>query len=74
MACIVPGCKSNYKSQDEFTTSFNFPKDQELREKWYRAIPRSRADYENNKQLKVSLLLSHSIIPSHCSIFTHLSS
>ena len=57
MACLVPGCKSNYKGQVEFTTAFNFPKDQDLREKWIRAIPRPKADYENNKQLKVSYKL-----------------
>ena len=63
MACLVPGCKSNYKGQSEFSTVFNFLKDQDPREKWFRAIPPPRADYENNKQLKVS---SNSFVYHNC--------
>ena len=55
MACVVPGCKSNYKSQAESTSSFHFPKDLMLLEEWFRAIPRPRKDYEANKQMRVSL-------------------
>ncbi|KAI6650544.1 Protein kinase C-binding protein 1-like isoform X3 [Oopsacas minuta] len=55
MTCSVPGCKSNYRSQHKFTTTFNFPKVREIREKWFRAIPRPRSDYEDNKQLKVCI-------------------
>ncbi|CAH1961807.1 unnamed protein product [Acanthoscelides obtectus] len=41
--CCVPGCKGNYdttlKAEDPVST-FSFPKEQELLEKWIRAIPR----------------------------------
>lgn len=42
--CSVPGCKSNYDSECRITkttiTTFSFPKDDTLRNKWLRAIPR----------------------------------
>ena len=42
--CAVPGCKTNYtsttKTDGPKTTTFSFPKDDELKEKWLRAIPR----------------------------------
>ena len=55
--CIVPGCKSNYHTQSEFTSVFSFPNDVTMREKWFRAIPRPREDYETNKHLKVILFI-----------------
>ena len=58
MSCVVPGCKSNYKSQEESTSVFHFPRDQKLFEEWFRATPRVRKDYEANKQLRVSLCIS----------------
>ena len=65
MACLVPGCKSNYKWQAEFTTAFYFPKDHDLPEKSFRAIPPTRAHYDNNKQLEVS---SNSFVYHNCQI------
>ena len=53
MTCVVPGCKSNYHSESGFTSVFSFPIDEDIREKWFRAIPRSREDYEMHKQLKL---------------------
>ena len=53
MTCLVPGCKSNYSDKDEYISVFSFPTDVETREKWFRAIPRPREDYEMNKRLKV---------------------
>ena len=59
--CIVPGCNSNYHNQIKFTSIFSFPNDIVLREKWFRAIPRPREDYEMNKHLKVNFLLLHNL-------------
>ena len=53
MSCLVPGCRSNYLGEDTSTSIFNFPKDERLREQWFRAIPRPRKDYEDNKHMKV---------------------
>ena len=53
-SCLVPGCKSNYHGQDEFTSVFSFPTGTIMREKWFRAIPRPREDYEMDKHLKLS--------------------
>ncbi|KAK4884968.1 hypothetical protein RN001_001239 [Aquatica leii] len=42
--CCVPGCKSNYDSTSrenlQCVTTFSFPKNEEIRSKWLRAIPR----------------------------------
>ena len=57
MSCIVPGCSSNYRGEEHFTKVFSFPKDDEVREKWFRAIPRPREDYKNNKNLKASTFI-----------------
>ena len=45
MACLIPGCKSNYSEKDEYTPVFSFPADNETREKCFLAIPRPREDY-----------------------------
>ncbi|KAG8175061.1 hypothetical protein JTE90_019203 [Oedothorax gibbosus] len=37
--CAVPGCKSNYKNS-AYTNVFYFPKDEEAKRKWIRAIHR----------------------------------
>lgn len=42
-SCVVPGCKSNYKTQiktEGCVSIFKFPKDPNLRNAWIRAIPR----------------------------------
>ena len=57
MSCIVPGCSSNYRGEEHFTKVFSFPKDYEVREKWFRAIPRPREDYQDNKNIKVSIII-----------------
>lgn len=44
--CCVPGCKSNYESirkqnlEENYVTTFSFPKDPNRRDEWIRAIPR----------------------------------
>ena len=55
MYCVAPECTSNDKSQEHRTPSFAFPSDEEIREKWFRAIPRRREDYEGNIRLWVCL-------------------
>ena len=62
MSCVVPGCKSNYKSQDESISAFHFPKDLKLLEEWFKAIPGSRKDYEANKQLRARCYNFHLLI------------
>ena len=57
MSCIVHGCSSNYRGEEHFTKVFSFPKDYEVREKWFRAIPRPREDYQDNKNIKVSIII-----------------
>ena len=37
-SCCVPGCKSNYSSAD--VSGFRFPKDEQRRAQWIRAIHR----------------------------------
>lgn len=37
--CCVPRCRGNYKNGSKVRI-FRFPKDEELRQKWIRAIPR----------------------------------
>lgn len=44
--CCVPGCKSNYSSQ-EYVSVFTFPSDPDLKEKWIQQI--GRKDYVVNK-------------------------
>ena len=53
MTCPVPGCKSKYGTQGDYVLTFSCPIDEETRQKWFRAIPRRREDYEMNKRLKV---------------------
>lgn len=39
-SCCVVFCTSGYKSNQEKVSSFLFPKDEALKEKWLKAIPR----------------------------------
>lgn len=39
--CCVVYCKSGYRSNPEKVSCFLFPKDEELKSKWIKAIPRS---------------------------------
>lgn len=42
--CVAPGCTSNYQSalrNEGYVQVFGFPKDEERRREWVRAIPRS---------------------------------
>ena len=55
MSCVASGCTSNYKSQVHRTPSFAFPSDEEIREKWFRATPRRREDYEGNVRFRECL-------------------
>ena len=59
MACLVPGCKSNYCDKVEYIPVFSFPADNETREKWFRAIPRRREDYEMNTRLRVCWIIHY---------------
>ena len=38
--CVVPGCKSNYDSNSVKVSSFAFPKDLQLKQKWINAMHR----------------------------------
>ena len=42
--------------------TFSFPTDVETREKWFRAIPRPKGDYEENKRFLVSCYRNLSVI------------
>lgn len=42
-SCCVPGCKSNY-GNSSYTSTFRFPKDKTLREKWINSIHRKNFD------------------------------
>lgn len=42
--CVAPGCKSNYDSTFEVISTFSFPKEKNLRQKWINAI--HRADWQ----------------------------
>ena len=37
--CCVPGCRTNYEDESKFSV-FTFPKDDDLKRKWLRQIPR----------------------------------
>ena len=54
MTCVLPGCNSNYKSQEHRSPTFSFPNDKEMCERWFRTIPRAKEDYERNAKLLVS--------------------
>ncbi|KAG8178455.1 hypothetical protein JTE90_026554 [Oedothorax gibbosus] len=41
--CCVPCCRSNYKTETTLTSTFGFPKDEELKKKWISSI--NRKDY-----------------------------
>ena len=56
MCCVVPGCSLNYRGEHS-TIVFNFPKDVDPREKWFRAIPRPRQDYQKNHCIKFSFAI-----------------
>ncbi|KAG8174152.1 hypothetical protein JTE90_011984 [Oedothorax gibbosus] len=38
--CCVPCCRSNYKTETTLTTTFGFPKNEELKKKWISSINR----------------------------------
>ncbi|KAL4107529.1 hypothetical protein QTP88_017865 [Uroleucon formosanum] len=38
--CYVVGCQTGYKSNDEKVSTFSFPKNEEMQNKWIKAIPR----------------------------------
>ncbi|KAL4152736.1 hypothetical protein QTP88_000569 [Uroleucon formosanum] len=38
--CCVVGCQTGYKSNDEKVLTFSFPKNEEIQNKWIKAIPR----------------------------------
>ena len=69
MSCVVPGCKFNYTSQNESTSAFHFPRDPNLLEEWFRAIPRPRKDNGTNKQMRLSFYNFHLFV----AIFTLVS-
>lgn len=49
--CCVVGCSSGYKSNPEKVSQFSAPKDEILRQKWQKAIPRK--DYTVNDKTHV---------------------
>lgn len=56
--CCVPSCKSNYKSTLPQTVStFSFPKETEMKNKWLNAIPRK--DWQPSKYACVCALHFH---------------
>lgn len=50
--CCVTGCKGNYDSTNEKVSVFKFPSNEELSEKWMKAIPRK--DFKATKSSRVS--------------------
>ena len=56
MSCVPTGYTSKNKSQEHRTPSFAFPIDEEIREKWFRAIPRPREHYEGNVRIRVCII------------------
>lgn len=46
--CCVVGCQTGYKSNTEKMSTFSFPKDEELKNKWIKAIPRQHFKISNN--------------------------
>lgn len=50
--CCVPGCNSNYLSERKnnstsaIISTFSFPKDEDLRQKWSRKIPRDTDNWQ----------------------------
>lgn len=44
LKCCVPNCTSNYKTSNEKNSVYKFPKDEEEKEIWRKAIPRSNLE------------------------------
>ncbi|KAI6649471.1 hypothetical protein LOD99_11836 [Oopsacas minuta] len=64
----------NICDKDEYIPVLSFPTDNEIREKWFRAIPQPREDYEMNKRLRVGcelviILLINTILNSYHILF-----
>ena len=50
--CVAPACTSGYASnRDEKKSVFTFPKDNEMRQKWIRAVPRANWDVSGNSAI-----------------------
>ena len=44
LKCCAPNCSSNYKTSNEKVSVYKFPKDEEEKEVWRKAIPRSNLE------------------------------
>lgn len=49
--CVVPGCKSNYASTSEAISTFSFPKDHQIKQKWINAIHRANWQPTNSSSV-----------------------
>ncbi|VEN47666.1 unnamed protein product [Callosobruchus maculatus] len=69
--CVVPGCTSNYASNKEgYITVFKFPRDEHLKQKWVKSIPRKDCDVytvkDNNLKTvpRISPILKDNVEPT----------
>ena len=54
-SCCAPACKGSFTEESKVSV-FSFPKDEDLKTKWIRAIPRSNLNV--NKNTRVSYLIN----------------
>lgn len=55
LKCCVPNCKGNY-DKDRKVHVFKFPKDEVMRNKWLRAIPRQNYTVSNYSVVSTNIL------------------
>lgn len=59
--CSVPYCKSNYKTSDGNISTFRFPKNAILRDKWLRNIKRHDFQITNNSCVCIKHFAPHDL-------------
>lgn len=47
--CIVPNCRGNYDKDGPKVSTFGFPSEESLRQKWIAAIPRNFTVTKNTR-------------------------
>ena len=61
--CFVPGCRENYPNGPRVRV-YSFPAEEELKEKWIRAIPRQ--NQRITKYSKVSTMFKYYLFNPSC--------
>lgn len=63
--CCVTNCNGNYNAENKVCI-FSFPKDEELLQKWIKAIPRENFVVTKNTKVSYFILINFKIFYSYC--------